>query len=159
MSVSFDDGAIHARSESKVIGIHDQTTHRVSLAGRKRERGHQGFAPRGSTGVGSTLLPIPIAKAARLTVFSHVAYTRNDAVRTSFGESPRHGVALSELKGVGLANIRGRLAQLVRAPALQAGGRRFESCTAHQVLHIEIRLRDLCMPRNPLAVPALKTIT
>jgi hypothetical protein len=25
----------------------------------------------------------------------------------------------------------GRLAQLVRAPALQAGGRRFESCTAH----------------------------
>jgi hypothetical protein len=27
---------------------------------------------------------------------------------------------------------RGRLAQLVRAPALQAGGRRFESCTAHQ---------------------------
>ena len=29
--------------------------------------------------------------------------------------------------------IAGRLAQLVRAPALQAGGRRFESCTAHQV--------------------------
>ena len=27
----------------------------------------------------------------------------------------------------------GRLAQLVRAPALQAGGRRFESCTAHQL--------------------------
>ena|SRR5579863_9623588 len=27
----------------------------------------------------------------------------------------------------------GRLAQLVRAPALQAGGRRFESCTAHQI--------------------------
>jgi hypothetical protein len=26
---------------------------------------------------------------------------------------------------------RGRLAQLVRAPALQAGGRRFEPCTAH----------------------------
>jgi hypothetical protein len=26
---------------------------------------------------------------------------------------------------------KGRLAQLVRAPALQAGGRRFESCTAH----------------------------
>src|SRR5712691_11215628 len=25
----------------------------------------------------------------------------------------------------------GRLAQLVRAPALQAGGRRFEPCTAH----------------------------
>ena len=29
----------------------------------------------------------------------------------------------------------GRLAQLVRAPALQAGGRRFESCTAHQIRH------------------------
>ena len=29
----------------------------------------------------------------------------------------------------------GRLAQLVRAPALQAGGRRFESCTAHQYFH------------------------
>src|SRR5947208_4877424 len=28
-------------------------------------------------------------------------------------------------------NCSGRLAQLVRAPALQAGGRRFESCTAH----------------------------
>jgi hypothetical protein len=28
----------------------------------------------------------------------------------------------------------GRLAQLVRAPALQAGGRRFESCTAHHSL-------------------------
>ena len=27
----------------------------------------------------------------------------------------------------------GRLAQLVRAPALQAGGRRFESCTAHHL--------------------------
>ena len=29
----------------------------------------------------------------------------------------------------------GRLAQLVRAPALQAGGRRFESCTAHHLSH------------------------
>jgi 4-alpha-glucanotransferase len=28
----------------------------------------------------------------------------------------------------------GRLAQLVRAPALQAGGRRFESCTAHHIV-------------------------
>ena len=28
----------------------------------------------------------------------------------------------------------GRLAQLVRAPALHAGGRRFESCTAHHFL-------------------------
>ena len=29
--------------------------------------------------------------------------------------------------------ISGRLAQLVRAPALQAGGHRFESCIAHHV--------------------------
>src|SRR5271157_1692698 len=29
----------------------------------------------------------------------------------------------------------GWLAQLVRAPALQAGGRRFESCTTHQIRH------------------------
>jgi hypothetical protein len=28
-------------------------------------------------------------------------------------------------------DLRGCLAQLVRAPALQAGGRRFESCSAH----------------------------
>src|SRR5581483_950900 len=33
----------------------------------------------------------------------------------------------------------GRLAQLVRAPALQAGGRRFESCTAHQYENNEIK--------------------
>jgi hypothetical protein len=31
--VGFDDGAIDARSEAKVIGIDDQTPHRVSLAG------------------------------------------------------------------------------------------------------------------------------
>jgi hypothetical protein len=30
-----------------------------------------------------------------------------------------------------LVGTPGRLAQLVRAPALQAGGRRFEPCTAH----------------------------
>src|SRR6516165_4071044 len=29
----------------------------------------------------------------------------------------------------------GRLAQLVRAPALQAGGRRFEPCTAHHLFN------------------------
>jgi hypothetical protein len=29
--------------------------------------------------------------------------------------------------------VSGRLAQLVRAPALQAGGRRFEPCTAHHL--------------------------
>src|SRR5271168_4774715 len=42
----------------------------------------------------------------------------------------------------------GRLAQLVRAPALQAGGRRFEPCTAHQSsikIHIPAKdTPDLC---------------
>ena len=36
-SVSFDDAAIHARGEAKVIGIDDQTAHRVSLAGGREE--------------------------------------------------------------------------------------------------------------------------
>jgi hypothetical protein len=31
--MSFDDGAIDACGEAKVIGIDDQTAHRVSLAG------------------------------------------------------------------------------------------------------------------------------
>ena len=39
----------------------------------------------------------------------------------------------SSTRRVGVCD--GRLAQLVRAPALQAGGRRFESCTAHQIRH------------------------
>ena len=41
---------------------------------------------------------------------------------------------LSRVPKSGLESMKpssGRLAQLVRAPALQAGGRRFESCTAH----------------------------
>lgn len=33
-SMSFDDGAIDARSESEIIGIDDQAPHAVSLAGR-----------------------------------------------------------------------------------------------------------------------------
>ena len=38
----------------------------------------------------------------------------------------------------------GRLAQLVRAPALQAGGRRFESCTAHHIF------QSLADPLDPI---------
>ena len=34
--------------------------------------------------------------------------------------------------------IEGRLAQLVRAPALQAGGHRFESYIAHHLMFAEI---------------------
>ena len=43
------------------------------------------------------------------------------------------GVGAGTVRRRGLGSTRGRLAQLVRAPALHAGGRRFESCTAHQL--------------------------
>ena len=36
--------------------------------------------------------------------------------------------------------VDGRLAQLVRAPALQAGGHRFESCIAH---HLDAEIAQL----------------
>src|SRR6202163_3580974 len=44
--------------------------------------------------------------------------------------SPPYRPAVVRIRALDSAP-RGRLAQLVRAPALQAGGRRFESCTAH----------------------------
>ena len=55
--------------------------------------------------------------------------------------------------------LNGRLAQLVRAPPLQGGGRRFESCTAHhlfsylaRVLPLENLLCDMvCVMTRPLA--------
>jgi hypothetical protein len=37
-------------------------------------------------------------------------------------------------RGTAAQDKNGRLAQLVRAPALQAGGRRFESYIAHHVM-------------------------
>ena len=52
--------------------------------------------------------------------------------------APRRTAASNEWSGISILaqapcpSVIGRLAQLVRAPALQAGGRRFESCTAHQ---------------------------
>ena len=46
---------------------------------------------------------------------------------------------------------RGRLAQLVRAPALHAGGHRFESCTAHHLTVIRTfgKLLAVCLGRLP----------
>jgi hypothetical protein len=44
------------------------------------------------------------------------------------------GPPACEVPQVACFRALGRLAQLVRAPALQAGGRRFESCTAHQAV-------------------------
>jgi hypothetical protein len=44
-------------------------------------------------------------------------------------KTPATGILFNRMKETG------RLAQLVRAPALQAGGRRFKSCTAHHFCH------------------------
>src|ERR1700731_415536 len=62
----------------------------------------------------------------RLTVFSRLTYTRESAVRADAPPS-----SSNQRAGPVARRYQGRLAQLVRAPALQAGGRRFESCTAH----------------------------
>ncbi len=61
-----------------------------------------------------------------LTRFFRVTYTRKGAIRAG---SPQ--VEFRPVPVWPRAAFEGRLAQLVRAPALQAGGRRFESCTAH----------------------------
>ena len=53
---------------------------------------------------------------------------RVDSDQRASSECPQRDSQYPSLSGA-----RGRLAQLVRAPALQAGGRRFESCTAHQI--------------------------
>ena len=53
VSMSFDDGAVDACGEAKIIGVDDQTAHRASLAGRASRAG-----------------------AIPLTVFSRVPYTR-----------------------------------------------------------------------------------
>jgi hypothetical protein len=45
----------------------------------------------------------------------------------------------------------GRLAQLVRAPALQAGSRGFESLTAHHIYFIVIKNQSLTILENPVA--------
>src|SRR4029077_14129880 len=52
----------------------------------------------------------------------------------------------------------GRLAQLVRAPALQAGGRRFEPCTAHHLFAGDLVGRPFRNTRNccPVATAILK---
>ncbi len=41
------------------------------------------------------------------------------------------GLRAVKARDPGLSTLRGRMAQLVRAPALHAGGHRFESCFAH----------------------------
>jgi hypothetical protein len=66
---------------------------------------------------------------------NHHTYPAKDSVEGE--EFLFSGEASDELTGagdfcrIGKSEQDGRLAQLVRAPALQAGGRRFEPCTAH----------------------------
>ena len=75
-----------------------------------------------------------LSAALTLTALSTVPYTEK-VLRV---DAPPLREALSRDGGIMMwrrdetAGGEGRLAQLVRAPALQAGGRRFESCTAHQ---------------------------
>ena len=56
--------------------------------------------------------------------------------------SPESSSATSSLETHSNLAREGRLAQLVRAPALQAGGRRFESCTAHHPLFFHHPLHE-----------------
>src|SRR4029077_15615388 len=68
----------------------------------------------------------------RLTVYSRLSYTLLGAKSRRGPSSP----VPKRRAGLVAPTNEGRLAQLVRAPALQAGGRRFESCTApHLELH------------------------
>jgi hypothetical protein len=53
------------------------------------------------------------------------------AAHKTFTRRPRRLNSLTLRTASCTMNRNGRLAQLVRAPALQAGGRRFEPCTAH----------------------------
>src|SRR3989442_8128315 len=53
---------------------------------------------------------------------------RVDSDQRASSECPQHNSAYPSLSGA-----RGGLAQLLRGHFLQAGGRRFESCTAHHV--------------------------
>ena len=87
-------------------------------------------------------------------VFSdHVGFAGDAAAICAQGLHRRIALRSScKLEGAcaALFTVCGRLAQLVRAPALQAGGRRFESCTAHhlrrgvffQITLLPIRLRS-----------------
>jgi hypothetical protein len=68
----------------------------------------------------------------RFCVCAGAAQQDEDAMRFASAlqsGAPRHTLSLVR------RNRNGRLAQLVRAPALQAGCRGFESLTAHQRIH------------------------
>ena len=70
-------------------------------------------------GVGVQLSPSAPEKDRRNGACSSIGLERSPAEAEVVGSSPTKRAT------------QGRLAQLVRAPALHAGGHRFESCTAH----------------------------
>src|SRR5258708_31439520 len=77
-SMSFGNGAIDARREAKVIGIDDQTAHRVSLAGERVDGGCRTVAR-----ISRVAEKVRRGKRSfRLTAFSPVAYTHPNAVRS-----------------------------------------------------------------------------
>ena len=110
MSVSLEDGTIYARSEAKVIGVNDQTAHRVSLAGRKKGAMQRECL---SSEFGGEH-PSPTAEPNRLTVFSRVAYTRSGAIRAHPLRRVPNGQRLpcAALKGFDLANIAGAVSSV-----------------------------------------------
>ena len=116
MRVSLDDGAVYAGGESEVVRVYDEAPQGASVAGVK------GLV----VNRGSRCLDISVWWG--LTDFSAVTYTREGAVRA---DAPLR--ILTRRGNLVAREYEGRLAQLVRAPALQAGGRRFESCTAHHL--------------------------
>jgi hypothetical protein len=63
------------------------------------------------------------------TAAEHLAEAQPVAHKPTLPAWARDALTLPEPSGTMI--MHGRLAQLVRAPALQAGGRRFEPCTAH----------------------------
>src|SRR5580704_541249 len=133
--MSLDDGAIDACSKAKIIGVDDQTAHGVSLAGVKS------CSRIVVTGISEV-------EVAGLTDFLRLAYTRCWVLRAGcpLFRPARRWFCQTRIVWP-RQRYEGRLAQLVRAPALQAGGRRFESCTAHQSgipsgIRLEIRCEN-----------------
>src|SRR5215469_8537522 len=142
MRMRFDNGSVHARSESEIIRIYDQPSQAASLAGGVNRRALAHIISSKSCGdsrfgySSSEARPLRHrSKTVGINSFRHsltdspkLSYTRKGAVRA---DAPQPG---SDRCGLLAARrYEGRLAQLVRAPALQAGGRRFESCTAHHL--------------------------
>ena len=73
-----------------------------------------------------------------LTAYPKLSRLRDDAAGASVvrrrGAGHVAGAVVASARAQGSARP-GRLAQLVRAPALQAGGRGFEALTAHRLHH------------------------